>query len=368
MAEYSTSSIVVLKGLEAIRRRPGMYVGDTADGTGLHHLLWELLGNAVDEHLRGTATRVSVHIDGDTITVEDDGRGVPVEVPPGQDKTALELIFTTMHGGSSRWGGRPHVHLAAGLHGVGVAPVTALAERLEVTVWRDGRIHRADFARGEMIGIVRNDGPTTRSGTRVRFTPDFEILTRRPWDAAAIRERLRTLAAFNPRLTLRLHGDTFCTPDGLADYARHLARDDRWLHAEPIRIQGTHADVEVDTALLWTEREGTEVRGFVSQAPTQRGTHMDGFWLGWQRAFASLAPGRLAHVGLSPMREVLGPGLVAVVHAGLYHARWGDPRRDRLVNPEVCLAVAEIVAESLRTQLREQSELLGALLRRLPPA
>jgi DNA gyrase/topoisomerase IV subunit B len=322
----------------------------------------------VDEHLRGTAKRVTVQIDGETITVEDDGRGIPVEVPPGHSKTALELIFTTMHGGSSRWGGRPHVHLAVGLHGVGVAPVAALAERLEVTVWRNGRIHRADFARGEIIGTVRDEGPTTRTGTRVQFTPDFEIIKPRPWDVALIGERMRTIAACNGRLTLRLHGDTFRMPEGLADYSRHLARNEQWMHTEPIRIHGTYAEVEVEAALLWTERTTPDVRGFVSQSPTRLGTHLDGFWLGWQRAFAYLEPERLGRVGVSPLREVLGPGLVAVVHAGLYHPRFGDPRRDRLVNPEVSIAVSEVVAASLSTQLRGQPELLCKLIHRLPPA
>jgi DNA gyrase subunit B len=366
MANYDASSIVVLKGLEAVRRRPGMYIGDTKNGSGLHQMIWEVVGNVIDEHLRGTATHLSVHLEGDAVTVEDDGAGLPVDVIPREGKSALEILFTVLHAGLDPVVRRPHVHVGPGLWGAGLAPVTALSSRLEVKVWRDGRIHRADFERGEIVGVVRDEGPTTRTGTRVKFTPDFALFTRHPWDVAMIGERLRTLATLNPGLTITFQGETFRSPEGLADHVRHLARGLRRLHAEPIHLQGTHAEVEVEVALLWTERPETDVRGFVSQGPAQEGTHIQGLWHGLQRALALVAPERLGTVGVSPLREVMGPGIVAVVHAGLYEPRFGNPSRDRLMNPEVRDAVAEVMAGALAARLGDEPALVARLLRRVP--
>jgi DNA gyrase subunit B len=361
MVEYDAGSIVVMTALQALRRRPAMYVGDVTDGTAQHQLLWEVLGHAIEEHLIGSATRLQVHLEGDAITVEDDGRGIPVDVSPrphDEGRTLFDLRFTKL------W----HAPAAAPkLYGMGLPPVTALSTRLEVKVWRDGRTYRADFERGELVGALRDEGPTTRTGTRLRFSPDFTVLTRRPWDVELIRRRLRAVAALNPGLAVGFQGETFEAPEGLADHVRHLARGLGRLHAEPIRVQGTAADVDVEVALLWTERPETEVAAFVNQSPTAGGTHLEGLWAGLGRAFAALAPERLGSVGVSPLREVMSPGLIAAVSVGLSKPCF-SLGHEALTSAEVSSAVADVLAGPLAASLVAEPALLRQLLRRVPGA
>jgi len=174
LESYSEQSIVVLSGLEAVRRRPGMYIGGTGSA-GLHHMLWEIVGNSVDEHLRGHASYVRVEIEGDAISVEDDGRGIPVDPHP-QDpaRSVLEVVLTTLHASADFRA--DHVHVSPGLVGVGAPVVNALSERLDAEVWRDGRHHQQSYARGIPLGPVRELGRATRTGIRITFRPDFTIL------------------------------------------------------------------------------------------------------------------------------------------------------------------------------------------------
>jgi DNA gyrase subunit B len=360
MADHESSSFPLLKGLEAIRRRPGLYIGDTSDGSGLYRLLAPVIDDAVDEHVCGTASYVSVHLDGDTVTVEDDGRGIPIDL--------LEMVFTTVSMFSRDWRGRPQRPLSGSCCATELAPVTALSARLEVQVGREGRLHRAVFERGELVGPLRDEGPTTRQGTRIRITPDFTIFSRQAWDVGCLRERMRELAALNPRLEIRFQDEVFAAPRGIVDHALHLAGERRWVHSEPLRVRGQHADMEVDVALAWTGGEDTRVRGFVCQSAVAQGTHIEGFWQGVQRALANVAPGKIGNVPISAVREVMGPGITAVVHVAMRYPRFANWSLARLMNPEVRVAVAEVMAESLSAQLRDQPELVHELLRRLPSA
>lgn len=365
MDEYDASTIVVLEGLEPVRRRPGMYIGDTEDGTGLHHMLWEVVGNSVDEHLAGHASylRVAFHDDG-AVSVDDDGRGIPIGIMPGErDLTTLEVVMTRLHAGSS-WRAT-HVHVGH-LWGVGIAAVNGLSSRLEVEVCRDGRRHAQDYVIGKPQGPVRDLGPTERNGTRITFLPDFSLLRRRPWDRAMVARRLRELAALSPRLTTIVDDDAFRCPAGLVDHVRFLGRGQRSLHGEPVRLAGTRDDVGVDVALSWTAGARTRVRGFVGHAPARRGTHLQGLARGLFQAFEALDPARFGAVHRAAFREVLDRGLMAAVHVTLAHPRFGSPSRDQLSNPEVFTAVADVVAEQLAARLREDHGLRETLLARMP--
>jgi DNA gyrase subunit B len=366
VAEYDASAITVLSGLEAVRRRPGMYIGDTQDGSGLHHMLWEIVGNAVDEHLAGHASylRVAFHDDG-AVSVDDDGRGIPVGLLPlDPEMTTLEAVMTQLRGGSA-W--RPtHVHLGLYMWGAGLAPVNALSSRLAAEICRDGRRHLQEYAAGVALGPVRDLGPTDRRGTRITFTPDFSILRRRPWNRALVARRLRDLAAVCPRLTTLADGRAFRCPDGLADLARSLGRGARALHGAPIHIRGTRDDVGVEVALLWTEGARRRVRGFVGHAPAPRGTHLRGLARGLFHAFVALDPARFGAVHRAAFDEVMEPGLVAAVHVTLAHPRFGSPMRDHLTNPEVLTAVDAVVGEQLAARLRDDRQLREALLARAP--
>jgi len=364
--EYDASKIIVLSGLEAVRRRPGMYVGDTEDGSGMHHMLWEVVGNAVDEHLAGHASyvRVAFH-DDDAVTVEDDGRGIPIgPLPHDPDKTVLEAVMTQLHGGSA-WRST-HVHLGLYLWGAGIAPVNELCARLEAEICRDGRRFVQAYAAGKPLGPIRDLGPTDRRGTRLTFTPDFSILRRRPWNRALVARRLRELAALSPRLTTIVDDDAFRCPAGLVDHVRFLGRGRRSLHGEPIQIRDTRDDIGVDVALLWTTGGCARVRGFVCHANARRGTHLRGLGRGLFHAFVAFDRARFGSVHRQAFDEVLEPGLMAAVHVTLALPRFGSPMRNQLENPEVLNAVDTVVTEQLVARLRDDRALREALLARMP--
>jgi len=365
MEKYDESSIIVLEGLEPVRRRPGMYVGDTEDGSGMHNLLWSVVANSVDEHLAGEASyiRVTFH-DDDAVSVEDDGRGIPIgPLPHDPDKTILEAMLTQLFGGGP-W---HSTDMRATYHGLGIGlPVaSALSSRLEADVCRDGRRATQDFAAGKAVGPLRDRGPTDRRGTRITFTPDFSILPRRPWSRAHVARRLREIAALSPRLTTILDHRAFRCPAGLADLVRFMGRGQRALHGEPIRVRGTRDDIDVDAALLWTVGPRTRIRGFVGHANVARGTHLHGLGRGLFEAFGALDPARFGTVHRTAFDEVLGPGLIAAVQVTLDDARSGA-RRDDLTNPEVSPAVAAVVSEQLAARLRDDRPLRETLLARMP--
>jgi DNA gyrase subunit B len=309
----------MMRHLDVIRLRPGMYAGDTQDGSGMHQLLWQVVGRALDQHLHGGAARLDVRIDGDRVTVEDDGAGEP--------PTALASRFHSTHA-SERF------------HGAGLVYVPPLSERFEVHAVRDGRRHRADFERGELVGDAwRDEGQTTTGdGTRVSFEPDFGLFTRRAWDVDTIRERLLRLAATTPRLAIRLQGDRLAMPDGLADLVRQRAR----VHEAPLRVLANHAGVGVEVALAWTtDPAAPMVDGFAHHVPAPCGTHVDGFWRGLRRLLPAPA------VSTAAYRTAIGAGLVAAVHVDLTQPRFITATRDCLDNPEARTAVAHVVARHL---------------------
>jgi DNA gyrase subunit B len=360
MAEYDASDIIVLKGLEAVRRRPAMYVGNTLDGSGLEEILWGMVGNAIAERLRGgTSSYVRVEIDGETITVEDDGRGISVEPLPGAPEMRhLEAIFSVFHCGHAE---APRVHLGAAL------PVAmALSRQLDVQVWWDGRAHAQSFGLGETLGPLRDLGPAEgRTGTRIRFTPDSTLLPRHAWDIDRISKRLRELAALRPELTFLLDHQAFRAPDGLADHARYLARGASRLHPAPLRFRGRHGAVEVEVALLWTDRALPCLEGFASYREVGAGTHLEGLRDGLRSALEAAAPARFRGVHAPAFREAVERGLVAVVAVDLDFPYFSTGR-DALRSPEAHTAVADVVATGLAEELARQPELLARLLERMP--
>jgi DNA gyrase subunit B len=357
---YSGDEIRVLTLAEAVRKRPGMYFGGT-DQAAMHHLLWEVIGNAIDEHRRGHGTTVRVTFDFDAVTIEDDGRGIPVE-PSQNDPTVsqLEHVMTTMHRGSGF--SREHVHLTSSLSGVGVAVVNAACERFDVEVWHAGRHHAQSYARGIPLGPPRDLGASSRTGTRVRFVPDATIFDG-TWDRAGVAARLRELAAMAPGLALVCDGEVYCCHDGLADRVRYLARD-RTLPQRPIELRAIDKGVAVTAALAWTDDDRAVTEAYVGMAHA-RGTHLIGFVRGMFGAFARVEPG-LAKVDRLAFREVIERGLVAVVHVQLHDPRFGSPSRSWLTNPEVATVVAAAVRSQLAAALLAERGVLTTLFTRGP--
>jgi DNA gyrase subunit B len=338
---YTAESIQVLRHPETTRRRPGMFFGDVTTDRAMHAMLAELIGNAIDEHLRrGTGGYVRVAFDGDRASVEDDGRGLPVE--------AVETVLTRLHAGT---GTRPHVHLRADLGGAGLAPVCALASELEVEIWRAGRAHAQRFACGVPRGPIEDRGATTRTGTRISFTPDFTLLARAPWDVAGLARQGRELAALVPGLAMIVDDEPFCYPDGLVDHVRYLTAGTRLV--EPVHLRASHAGVGVELAFAWVEA-GAGLHGFVNCAAAPAGTHLDGLLAGLRTVLRKrrIPAARIAR------------DLLAFVHVDLEHPRFGDPSRAWLANEDVGAAVRAIVERELPPRLARSPALLDWILLR----
>jgi DNA gyrase subunit B len=341
MPEYKSSDIVVLDGLEAVRRRPGMYMGDVHDGTGLHHMLFEVLGNAIDEHLAGRASTVLVRIRGDEVTIADDGGGIRCALSRS-GKSLLHDCVARLHGSATQDHHFPHVHIGSSLNGVGIAAVNALSAEFEIETHHRGRGHRITCRQGK-VHDEREQGESQLKGTTVCFRPDPTIFSSVRWDIPALRKRLRELASLNPALTFRFEHEsveTIRAPGGLVDLLRHLEAEEPVV--EPLRLVGAHDDVIVEVALMWRKSGKPQVQGFVSQFAATEGTHVQGFWDGlcdgWVKNDCDAEVASNA-----ALRELLGEGLVAAVHVALYDPRFGAPTRNRLASPEGRRAVYAVM-------------------------
>lgn len=337
-----------------------MYVGGVGP-SGIEHLLWEVVGNAIDEHLAGRATWLRVRITGDEISVEDDGDGIPLGPWRDTNTPAVEVYLTHV----SRWPKHPHVHVGRMMFGVGLAVTNALSSQLIVEVRRDGRCYRQRYEAGRPLAPLADVGPASRSGTHIRFTPDFTIFERCSLDRARIATRLRELAGLNPALTVMFEHEAYRSPDGTVDLVEWLAGKRPRLHARPLACRGVLEDVEVDVALLWTEAKTARVHGLVSCFATLNGTHIDGYRAGLA---AALRDGDDDEQDSPPARawfKAIERGLVAVVHVRLEAPCFGTPTRDWLRSPEAESAARVIVGEQLRAALTAEPALRERLLARV---
>ncbi|MEO8702983.1 MAG: ATP-binding protein [Kofleriaceae bacterium] len=347
---YTSESIVVLTGLDPVRRRPGMYFGDTSTDFAMHAMLSEIIGNSLDEHLRrGAGGYIRIMFAGDRVSVEDDGRGIPID-PVTDGCSALEVVMTRLHAGTAI---RPHVHVRSDLGGCGAAAVCALASELVAEVWIHARAHRQRYVRGVPLGPVEDRGPTTRTGTRISFTPDFTVLAKLPWDIARVAGQARDLAALTPGLTMIVDDEACCYPDGVVDHVRYLAGDAHLF--EPVHLRASHAGVGVEVALAWREHGEPAIHGFVNCARAG-GTHVEGLLAGVRAAFAK-------HLA-SRRRLPLARGLLAILHVDLEDPRFGSPTREWLLDEEVGAAVRTVVRDQLLPQLADQPALVDWMLLR----
>lgn len=371
-ASYDAKSIVIFSGLEAVRRTPSMYVGSTGP-EGLHQLVFELVDNAVDESEAGFCREISVelHADG-SCSVTDDGRGIPVGVHPDTNRPACEVVLTTLHSGG-KFEGTSYA-TSAGLHGVGLACVNALAETLHLDVWRDGGHYRLDFARGERIGELERSGDSERSGTRIRFRPDATILEEREFNAATVLDRLEEIAFLHPRLRIRFHDERDGTvrvlsyQTGIHGFLAHRNRDAQPVHPEPIVVKLHTGAFALDVALHWTEGYAEQIWSFVNSVRTrQGGTHIDGL-----RAALAAAVNRYAASG--DLLDTLGEervtavdvleGLTAVIALRMESPKFDGQTKKRLQSPEAERFVRATVEESLSAYLDADPELGDRIVKR----
>ena len=363
---YSAGNIQVLEGLEAVRKRPAMYIGDLSV-KGLHHLIWEVVDNSIDEALAGHCTEISVKINVDnSITVVDNGRGIPTGIHPKENKSALEVVMTVLHAGGKF--DKDTYKVSGGLHGVGVSCVNALSEHLVATVYREGKIFEQQYKKGIPVEDVKQIGKTNDRGTKVTFTPDKEIFTVSEYKYDTIANRLRELSFLNAGIKIILvddreldddgnpKRDEFISEGGLVEFVNYLDGSREKLIPEPIYMEGKKENVPVQVALSYNLSYSENVVSYVNNISTiEGGTHVAGFRRGLTRTLKSYADksGLLEKVKFDITGDDFREGLTAIISIKIAEPQFEGQTKTKLGNTEAMGAVDVCVGEMLGNYLEE---------------
>jgi len=362
--EYSASEIQVLEGLEAVRKRPGMYIGSTSQ-RGLHHLVYEIVDNAIDEAMAGYCKNIEVIIHKDnSVTVIDDGRGIPVDIHPKLQKSGVEVVFTVLHAGG-KFNERVY-KVSGGLHGVGASVVNALSCYLEVEVYRDGKVYYQRYERGKPVCELKVIGTTDKTGTKVTFLPDDEIFETIEFDGDVILQRLRELAFLNKgiRIVFLDEREKNSKPvelkydGGIAEFVKFLNRNKEVLHQEPIYIEGEKNDILIEVAVQYTDDFGENIYSFANNIATiDGGTHLIGFKTAVTKAVNEYAKKYNFIKGDTQLLgEDIRDGMTAIVSVKIHEPQFEGQTKTKLGNSEARWAVENLVSEKLATFLEENPD------------
>jgi DNA gyrase subunit B len=373
---YTAKDITVLEGLEPVRKRPSMYIGGVG-AAGLHHLVWEILDNSVDEAMNGYASNIMValHKDASSVTIQDDGRGIPVDKHPKTKKSALEVIFSTLHAGGKFE--RGNYKTAGGLHGVGASVVNALSKELVATVRRDGAQWEMRFKQGHVQGALKKLGPLRGSGTTVFFRPDTTIFPKIEFDPEIIKQRLEVSSYLHKGVKIVFEDDgkneklVFQHTEGLSDYLKKILaeRSAVAVHEAPFTIarESDDSGIRLDVALQWTQSTDEHVRSYVNGIPTgSGGTHENGFRAGLGKAVRNfIDTHNLSPKGVTLTAEDIREGLVAVLSVFVQEPQFQGQTKDRLNNPEVLSALDAQVRPALEHWLNTNISVAESIVARI---
>ena len=355
---YGAESIKVLKGLEAVRKRPGMYIGDTDDGSGLHHMIFEVVDNSIDEALAGHCDKIHICLNSDgSVTVEDNGRGIPTEIHPEEKISAAEVIMTQLHAGGKF--DQDSYKVSGGLHGVGVSVVNALSSKLNLNIFRDGEEHFVEFNKGEAtnpLSIINKN--INKNGTKVTFYPDKNIFSDTEFDSKILKQRFREMAFLNSKITIIFSDErnadkkesAFHYEGGINEFVKHLDKSKKPLIETPINIEGFKNNIEFNCSLWWNDSYYEQILTFTNNIRQKDGgTHLSGFRSALTRVVNNYLDGSksVKKQTVSPNSDDIREGLTSVLSVKVQDPKFSSQTKDKLVSSEVRPVVESLVNEKL---------------------
>ena len=384
-ASYGADSIKVLKGLDAVRKRPGMYIGDTDDGSGLHHMVFEVIDNSIDEALAGHCNNISISINpNNTITVEDDGRGIPVDMHKGEKMSAAEVIMTQLHAGGKF--DHDSYKVSGGLHGVGVSVVNALSEKLDLNIYRDGNEYEIKFSNGNSIKPLKKIGKTKKKGTKINFLPSKEIFSSIKFSTSIIEKRIRELAFLNKGISIKLIDNTSKKPKefihkydgGIIEFVKHINtkkpilvnKNEKEVFKKPIYVTSAKNNVTVECSFEWNAGYSEEVLPFTNNIPQKDGgTHLLGFRSALTRVINKYIVDRNNKKNkITLSGEDIKEGLTAVLSVKMPDPKFSSQTKDKLVSSEIRNIVEHIISEKVSTWFDQNPSVAKTVLEKITQA